>query len=190
MEFAKGSRTTPGRHPQLLTEAPEAEQADPKLAMHTLPLGAVELPLHRIAEMGGDPFEVSGPRRVGSHAAAVVLDLEEQAALGASPRDPDARRPGIDGIFGELADRLEGMRLRVGDDRDRVPLVADRERAGDGLRVGLHDGESVAWVVTVTRRASGVPGGRHRAGLAPTRSRTDRSPPRRRMRSGVSSGGC
>ena len=119
-------------HPQFLPQAPEAEQADAKLAVHPPPLRTAEMPLHRIAEVGRDSPEVGYARFIRRHAPAVVLEFEIKLALRPPPNDPHMAGTGVDGVFGELTDRLQGMRLRVGDDRDRVPLVADLERAGGG----------------------------------------------------------
>ena len=105
--------------------------------MHAPPLGGVEVPLHRVAEVGCDPLEVGLAGLIDRHAPAVVGHLEIGLSLGSPAGDPHVRRPGVDRVLSELADRLERMRLRVGDDRDRVPLVADPQRAG-GRRGCLH----------------------------------------------------
>jgi len=84
--------------------------------------------------MGRDPQEVWVARVVGPHAPAIVSDLEIDIALVAAPQDVDLRGARIDGIFSEFADRLERMGLRMRDDVDGVPLVADPEGAGSRLR--------------------------------------------------------
>ena len=130
-QFAEAGRAA-RNHPQFLTEAPEAQQADAELAMHAPPLSGVEVPLHRVAEVGCDPLEVGLAGLIDRHAPAIVGHLEVGLSLGSPAGDPHVRRPGVDRVLGKLADRLERMRLRVGDDRDRVPLVADPQRAGGG----------------------------------------------------------
>ena len=100
--------------------------------MHPLPAAGVELPLHRVAEVGGDPPEVGPAFRIGGHAPPVILDLDERPAAVAAADDSHAPGSGVDAVLDELADRLEGVRLRVRDDRDGVPLVADLQRAGGG----------------------------------------------------------
>jgi len=100
--------------------------------VHAPSLGGVEVSLHRVAEVGSDSFEVGLARLIPGHTAAVVGHLQKRLALRAAAGDPHVHGTRVDRVLRELADRLEGMRLRVGDDRDRVPLVADLERAGGG----------------------------------------------------------
>jgi len=82
--------------------------------------------------MGSDPLEIGQARFIGRHAATIVIDLEIHLSLRPPPHDPHVTRPGVDRVFCQLADRLERVGLRVGDDRDGVPLIADLERAGGG----------------------------------------------------------
>ena len=130
-QFAEAGRAA-RHHPQFLAEAPKGEQPDAELAVHAPPLGGVEVPLHRVTEMRGDSLEVGLAGFVRRHTAAIIGDLQVGLALRAAAGDPHVHGTRIDRVLRELADRLERMRLRVGDDRDRVPLVADSQRAGCG----------------------------------------------------------
>ena len=135
-QFVEHACRTAGDHPQLAAEAPEAEQADAEFTMHALAVLGVEMPLHRVAQMGGDSEEVGVAILIWGDAAAIVDDLQINVALVPPAEDVDMRGASIDRVFGQFADRLERVGLRMRDDVDRVPLVADLERAGGRLRLG------------------------------------------------------
>ena len=53
-----------------------------------------------------------------------------QVAFESAAEDADVGGARVDRVFGELADCLQRVGLRLSDDVDRVPLVADPQRAG------------------------------------------------------------
>ena len=136
LQFVQHARRTAGDHPQFAAEAPEAEQSDTEFTMHALAVLGVEMPLHRVAQVGGDSQEVGVAILIGGDTPAIVHNLEIDVALVATAEDADMRGTGIDRVFSQFADRLERVCLRMRDDVDRVPLVADPQRAGGRLRAG------------------------------------------------------
>src|SRR5690242_16510160 len=88
-----------------------------------------QVPFHRIADVRGDAGEVGETVGVAGHSLAVIDDFEEQLAVHSPTDNGDVARAGVERIFSQLADCLEGMCLRAGDDLDRVPLVADPQPA-------------------------------------------------------------
>ena len=87
----------------------------------------LELPLERIADVGGDVLEIGASGRVAGNPFAVVDDPQVRIAPFASADDCDFSGAGVDRVLDELGDRLEGVRLREGDDVDGVPVVADAQ---------------------------------------------------------------
>jgi hypothetical protein len=76
---------------------------------------------------GGDVAKVAD-------ALAVVDHFEVLLTPRLAPDDGDRLCSGVDRVFDELGDRLEGVVLGEGDDADRVPLVADPQSPLVGIR--------------------------------------------------------
>lgn len=81
--------------------------------------------LHRVANMGRHPSKVWHSQVVARNPAAIVGDLKILLAVGAATRDLDFGGPRINRVFNEFAHGFQGMRLRLRNDIDGVPLVAD-----------------------------------------------------------------
>ncbi len=79
--------------------------------------------------MGGDITKVWPPVRIAGNALPVIPDLQVVAAFAATANDRDISCAGIDGVFDQLSDGLQRIRLRQSDDRDRIPVVANAEFA-------------------------------------------------------------
>jgi len=127
VEPAIGTR---GGHSQFLAQTPEAEQPDAEFAVNPLSLRPVEVPFHRIADVGGDVGEVGPAVVVGLHATAVVVDFEKDPPLDLAADDLDLPSAGVDRILGQLANCFEGMGLRLRNDVNGVPLIADSQPSG------------------------------------------------------------
>ena len=70
-----------GRQRQFLAQRPEAQQADPELALQASRALRLETPLDRIADVRRDVVEVRHAARVPAHALAVILDAQVMPAL-------------------------------------------------------------------------------------------------------------
>ena len=79
--------------------------------------------------MCGDITKVRPPLRIARNALPVIPDLQVMSAFAATANNRDISCAGIDGILDQLRDRLQRTRLRQGNDRDRIPVVADAEFA-------------------------------------------------------------
>ena len=62
-----------------------------------------------------------------AHAFAVILHAQVVLALFLAAGDDDRFRSRIDAVFDELGDGLERIALRQGNDRDRIPVIADSQ---------------------------------------------------------------
>ena len=79
--------------------------------------------------MCGHIAKVGATGRIARNALPVIPHLQVVAAFAATADDRDTRGAGIDGVFDQLGDGLQWIRLREGDDRDRIPVVADAQLA-------------------------------------------------------------
>src|SRR5262245_33494133 len=88
-----------------------------------------QMPLHRIADVCGDAGKIGEPLGVAGNSLAVLDDFQKDVAMRAPAYDGDFVCARVESIFSQLADRLERMRLRAGDNLDGVPLVANAQPA-------------------------------------------------------------
>ena len=119
-------------HPQFAAEAPEAQQADAELAVHTGPLCRVKMTFQRIAQMGRDALKIGFAVFGWGDPSTVIKHLEKEFALLATAKNLDLLRSRVDRVLRQLADRLERMGLGMSDDVDRIPLIANLELATGG----------------------------------------------------------
>ena len=126
----KGAPVVAGRGQQkLFPQRPEAQQADAEFALQAARALRLELALDGVADVGRHVVEIRLAVGIPAHALAVVLHAQVVLPLLLAPGDDDRLRPRIDAVLDQLGHRLERIALRQGDDRDRIPVIADAQVA-------------------------------------------------------------
>ncbi len=116
-------------HGQLPAQTPEAQEPDAEFAMHALPFAALKIPLERIADMRGHVLKIGQALVGGFQPIPIVANFQRRFAAGFPPDYFNVFRARVDAVLHELANGLEHMGLRAGDDGYGVPLVADAQLA-------------------------------------------------------------
>ena len=75
-------------------------------------------------------FEVWFSLIVPGNAIPVIRDSKKGFTMFASAGDRNVARVGVDTVFNELCNCLQRVRLRQGDDIDRIPVIANPQLSG------------------------------------------------------------
>jgi len=113
----------------LLTDGPEAEQADPELAPDALSPLFLQASFDGIADVGRHILEIRHAILVGRDAVAVVGNADERLLLFAAANNRDVPGVGVNAVLDELRDGLQRIGLGQCDDGNRVPVVANASSA-------------------------------------------------------------
>lgn len=157
-----------GGDAQLVAHGPEAEEPDAILAQHRLAHALVErqLPLARVADVGGDGGERVLAGQLRQHADPVVEDGEHRLAALAEALDGDVRGLLVERVLHQLGDGLARVRLAARQVANELEGVVNAD-VPHGRAVGLLAGSS--------RHAAMMGAGRPSASLR-TASRRSRRP--------------